>query len=208
MKEIALRIIDFVYSIPILDRFLSFRSWRRRGWASPSPGKVKWQVLERYGIPSAIWVETGTYKGDTTAWLAPRFRHVYSIEPSQQLANKAKQRFQNIANVIIINEKSEIAFPILLPTLSGDISFYLDGHYSAGITFQGPIDTPILAELQSIELHLARWNRVAILVDDVRCFDPSNPEYSHYPSRSYLTQFAERNSLEWTIEHDIFCAWR
>lgn len=68
------------------------------------------------------------------------------------------------------------------------------------------MDTPITAELREVEKHLARLDHVAVLVDDVRCFDPSLPEYATYPSRDWLVEWATSHGLSWTIEHDIFVA--
>lgn len=44
-------------------------NWLKRGFASPAPQFVKWLVLEKWG-GKHTWVETGTYKGETTAHLA------------------------------------------------------------------------------------------------------------------------------------------
>lgn len=52
------------------------------------------------------------------------------------------------------------------------------------------------------------WEKATVLVDDFRCFDPANPEYATYPRRVWLVEWAERNDLSWTIEHDIFAAFK
>ena len=155
-------------------------------------------------MAEGTWVETGTYVGDTTAILAKQARQVYSIEPAPALSSRAQQRFAKYKNVEIIRGTSEAVFPVLLPKLSGDVSFWLDGHYSAGETFKGGQDTPIRQELDAIAAILPQLGRVVILVDDVRCFDPSLPEFSDYPSRDWLVEWAGRLNLKWHIEHDIF----
>jgi len=188
-------------------RAASFRKWSEREWAMPAPKAVKRAVLSRYGHLSGTWVETGTYYGDTTAFLAKTGQHVFSIEPSPELARIAVERFKGFHNVTILEGLSENRLPQLLGEISGPVSFWLDGHFSAGVTFQGPRDTPIREELAAIEAHLSRLGTAVILVDDVRCFEPSNPDFLGYPSRGWLVGWAERNSLVWTIEHDIFVAW-
>jgi hypothetical protein len=65
-------------------------------------------------------------------------------------------------------------------------------------------DTPIRQELDAIAAILPHLGRVVILVDDVRCFDPSLPEFSDYPSRDWLVEWAGRLNLRCHIEHDIF----
>jgi hypothetical protein len=182
------------------------REWIERSYAAPSLAHIKRAVLHRLGYPDAVWVETGTFMGDTAAMLADRSKCVYTIEPDLALFEKAKFRFANDSKVKPIHGLSEDVFPTLLPTLSGTINFWLDGHYSGGFTHKGPTDCPVRAELQNIENNLARFEKVAVLIDDMRCFDPSIPEYSDYPSLDYLVDWARKNRLAWNIEHDIFVA--
>ena len=184
------------------------KAWEKSGYAVPAPVKVKWAVLHRHGTPGANWIETGTYQGETTAFLARRAQMVHSIEPEPTLAAQARERFRNHDNVAIIEALSEEALDGLMSSIDGCLSLWLDGHYSAGITYQGPQDTPIREELAAVERHLGRFPTITVLVDDVRCFDPSNPGYSQYPTRTWLVEWADRNGLTWTIEHDIFVATR
>jgi hypothetical protein len=166
----------------------------------------KQKVLLRNGLRDATWVETGTYMGDTTSVLSKVAKMVYSIEPEPALFSKAEQRFSNTSNVKIIKGLSEDVFPKLLPTLSGNVCFWLDGHYSAGITFKGPQETPIIDELTGIGRNITQMGKVVVMVDDVRCFDPSNPEFSAYPPVGFLVDWARKHNLTWHIEQDIFIA--
>ena len=182
------------------------REWKKRGYGVPAPAAVKESVFLRYNIPGSSWVETGTWLGDTTDFLSGFAKHVWSIEPGPELARNAKQRFLDRRNVTIVEGQSEDQLGPILDQIPGDVCLWLDGHFSAGDTFQGPMDTPIEAELRLVQDHLGRLGRVTVLVDDVRCFDPSIPEYSSYPSRSSLVSWADSCKLDWTIEHDIFIA--
>ena len=174
----------------------------------PAPQDVKWAVLERYGSGAQTWVETGTYLGDTTALLARWAPTVFTIEPEPTLASNAAKRFEATPGVTVMTATSELALPQILQSLTGTVSFWLDGHYSAGNTFLSDNETPITAELAEIERHLARLSHVAVLVDDMRCFDPTQQAFASYPSRSFAVDWANRNALSWTIEHDIFVAWK
>ncbi len=174
----------------------------------PAPREVKWAILHRYGIPTATWIETGTFLGDTTAFLAQTARWVYSIEPEPRLAESARKRFSNSSNVTIIEGLSEDVLEELVVSTNGPLALWLDGHFSAGITHRGPQDTPIRDELAIIEKNLGRFTSLTVLVDDVRCFAPHDPNYANYPSLIWLVQWADRNCLEWTIEQDIFIARR
>ena len=182
-------------------------SWKAVGYAPPSPQYVKRGVMLRYGIASGVWIESGTFRGATTEFLANSASHVYSIEPSAKLARQAQKRFKPNQKVTIIEGLSEDILPDLLKDQHGKVSFWLDGHWSGGTTFKGPKDTPIREELLAIEQNLDHLEKITVLIDDVRCFDPANPEYSEYPTRSYLVAWADTNHLSWTIEQDIFVAW-
>jgi hypothetical protein len=131
---------------------------------------------------------------------------VYSIEPEPTLAANAKNFFSNIKNIEIINGTSESVLPDLLKKIKGDINFWLDGHYSAGVTFKGKSDTPIMEELAAIGEHRSHLGKITVLVDDIRCFNPHLPEYAAYPPVTALTEWAQQNGLRWHIEHDIFVA--
>lgn len=183
----------------------TFLDWKSRGFAAPAPQAVKLQVLLRNSLPNTTWVETGTYLGDTCEFLSRIATRVYSTEPGPELYTKAKARFQQVAHVSIHNEISETFLPSLLPTLSGNVCFWLDGHYSAGVTFAGPNDTPLREELKAIEDNLRNFENVSCLVDDIR-YCGKRHEYGLYPSLSELVAFADTCDLEWHIEHDIFVA--
>ncbi len=194
---------------PVYRFFSSIRDsfqWAERGYAAPSPHFIRRECLLRNGLPSATWVETGTFLGQTTQLLAKHATKVYSIEPEPKLFARAQKLFSSQKHVEILNGSSEDVFPVLLPHLRGDVNFWLDGHYSAGITFKGAQDTPILDELASISRNIDSFGKICVLVDDIRCFNPLLPEYSTYPSLDTLVDWAIEHKLNWHIEHDIFIA--
>lgn len=178
-------------------------TWGRRGFTMPAPATVKRSVLDRYGDPYGTWVETGTYLGETTRHLARRARRVYTIEPSPQLAARAKQSLSGCSNVDVLHGLSEDLFTDLVAGLDGSVSFWLDGHTSGGVTFHGPQVTPIRGELAAIAANVSRFTRLAVLVDDFRGFGDIDGDY---PSRDFLVEWSRRLGLTWTVEHDIFIA--
>jgi hypothetical protein len=183
---------------------IAFFTWFKSGFKSPAPTFVKWAVLRRYSLPGTTWVETGTYFGDTAKYLSKNASHVYSIEPSLFFAHQAVKRFERNKRITILNGISEVELPKLLPTLPPTVNFWLDGHFSAGNTFQGPSDTPIRQELGAISDNWLHFQKITIFVDDVRCFDPDLEGYETYPSREWLVQWADQHDLKWIVEHDIF----
>jgi hypothetical protein len=143
---------------------------------------------------------------ETTILIASGGNIVHTIEPETKLYERAKKVCKKYPNVNIYNDISENVFPELLPKLNGDINFWLDGHYSGGITFQGPCDTPILSEINCISANIEQFDKICVFIDDVRCFKPVLKKYSEYPTIDTLVEWATSNKLNWEIEHDIFIA--
>lgn len=183
-------------------------SWKSRGYAPPSPQSVKLQCLLRYAPADCAWIETGTYLGATTEFLAAAGGRVITIEPEPKLFNAAVERLRGFPNVTVLNGTSESCLPEAIASVNGNIAFWLDGHYSEGITFQGVRDTPIIFELDAISSNISRLGKVSVLVDDVRCFRTRHSGYANYPLVTYLIDWANNNDFDWSIEHDIFCAIR
>jgi len=203
MKKIIKAIAVVKILLEAIEKYSEMRKWRARGYLENSPQLVKENVFVKYGIQNAQWVETGTYFGATTNFLADRFAYVHSIEPSIDLFKQAEERFMG-RNVKLYNDVSENVLPELLPQLSGEINFWLDGHYSAGVTFKGDSDCPVEDELNIINQNLPLFSKVTILIDDVRCFLSTLDTYNSYPSIDYLVDWARKNQFNWRVEHDIF----
>jgi len=161
--------------------------WIKRDFGDPSPAIIKRLLLRRIG-GRGIWIESGTFKGETTEFLSSFSKMVYSIEPSSELFARAVNKFSKFTNVEIIHGLSEDCLSGVLNKLTW------------------PSDTPILAELEIISSNIRRFTQVSVFVDDVRCFDPSQRIYASYPSKDELVYWANRHNLNWMIEHDIFIA--
>lgn len=189
-----------------VDSRAAFRWWRRE-WAAPAAPAVKRRVLKRYSIPGATWVETGTYRGDTTAFLARLGASVVSLEPDPDLFANARRRFALNGRISLINGTSEEALESVVEDLNGPVCFWLDGHFSGAGTYQSGNDTPIAWELDVIARRIPTLQAVSVLVDDFREFPSvSSLKGSTYPTRQSLVEWAVVNDLAWSVEHDIFIA--
>lgn len=171
--------------------------------------QTKEAVLTRHGIAGAVWIETGTYLGDTTEFLAlGGAKMVFSIEPGPKLFADAVERFRDFTNVQILCGLSEEVLPTLLPKIGGpDVCFWLDGHYTDELTYRGPQDTPIVDELAAIASHIRRWTRTVVLIDDVHLFTGKMHVYGRYPPIREVMDWCKRHKLRHTIASDIFIAW-
>ena len=48
----------------------SFKNWRARNFSPPSPDVIKHQILANNNLKDSLWIETGTYYGETTKLLS------------------------------------------------------------------------------------------------------------------------------------------
>jgi SAM-dependent methyltransferase len=175
--------------------------WDREGRPVPPPHIFKQRAVrsyaKRYGVKTLV--ETGTYLGDMVEAMKKDFKQVYSIELSKDLYEKAKERFDGEGNIELIHGDSATELGVLLDKLDHPALFWLDGHYSAGITARGEKDTPIYEELEHIFKHKIPGH--VVLIDDAREFgtDPA------YPSVEELTAFiiGKNPKAEILVEDDI-----
>ena len=122
------------------------KEWERRGRPAPPPHIVKQRAIrefaERFGVK--VLIETGTYYGDVVEAMKTYFNRIYSIELSNELYENAKRRFAGDDRIMIIHGDSGIELGKLIAGLDQPALFWLDGHYSAGVTAKGDKDTPFL----------------------------------------------------------------
>jgi len=142
-----------------------------RGEYPLPPQSVKLAVI-RHNIPNpppSIFIETGTYYGDTVAAIKDLFSSVISIEVDEALYKKACARFASEKNVHITHGDCAREMPTILATLHEPAVFWLDGHYSGGETGKGEVEDPIQISLNQIANHSVREH--VLLIDDARTFD-------------------------------------
>jgi len=178
--------------------------WLFSGCKSPSPQKIKMRVLKRHSVSGLPWVETGTYLGDTTRYLSSLTDKVVSIEPELSLFKFATKRLKKFKNVEIRNGSSEEIFERICNEMLEGANFWLDGHFSGDVTFQGEMISPIELELKHITKLITKGADVSVFIDDFRLFVEKRE--LGYPDPITLVNWAKLNNLNWTVEHDIFIA--
>lgn len=141
-----------------------------------------------------IFIETGTFLGDTIEFFKNNFKELYSIELSKDLAERATKRFNADHHIKIIQGNSATELKSILAKITSQCIFWLDGHYSTEfwlgdeyiITAKGDKNTPILKELSQIADHSLKDH--IILIDDARLFIGK----SDYPSIAKLKKFISK----------------
>jgi hypothetical protein len=175
-------------------------AWERKGKPIPPPHMAKQRILreyaKRYGLRALV--ESGTYHGDMVEVMKADFDRIYSVELSRELYERAKKRFRGADHIELIPGDSSIALGRIMAELNQPALFWLDGHWSGGVTARGPKDTPIYEELRHI-LNAPDRGHV-ILVDDARCFGVD----AGYPTVEELSEFikSKRSSVDITVQDD------
>jgi hypothetical protein len=162
-----------------------YRQWIADGRPVPPPHVVKQDTVIEFGhrfrIP--VFIESGTYLGQMVHAVKEVFPEIYSIELGTQLFERVQKEFAQAQHITILHGDSGEILGQILDRIQKPCLFWLDGHFSEGITVRGAVDTPIRSELRQILRHpLAR--RHVILIDDARLFTGE----SHYPTIGYLRE--------------------
>ena len=160
--------------LPIKLR-LEYRAWLRNDRTGPAPRVVKHDTVVTLATEFGLrtFVETGTYLGTMVNAVKHTFSTIFSIELDRHLASHAARRFVRERHVRIIQGDSAARLAELLATIEEPTLFWLDAHFSGGVTASGGADEPIMREVQSISRHPLATRHV-VLVDDARLFAGAN----------------------------------
>ena len=173
------------------------RAWEKQGRPSPPPHVIKEELIRDYAktFKTHILIETGTYLGDMVHAMRKSFTHIISFELDQTLAAQAQERFAGDTHIEIVQGDSGKLLGNYLANINEPCLFWLDGHYSGGVTAKGALETPIKNELTAILSHPIDGH--VILIDDARCFTGEND----YPTLDELKRLvADR---KFSLEHDV-----
>ena len=161
-----------------------YARWIKEGKPFPPARKVKEGIVDTYRRMTGYntLVETGTYYGDMVFAHLNNFKKIYSIELDNWLCSEAQKRFKAFPHVKIMQGDSGKVLTEIIEKLDAPAIFWLDGHYSGGITALGEKITPIFEELKII--FSTKLNH-ALLIDDARLFTGNDG----YPTLEELKRF-------------------
>ena len=165
-----------------------------RAWGGPMNGQ-RWRCLMFAELvhktaPKAI-IETGTYLGTTTEWLAAFQLPVFTCEADPENFGFAKARLGATPNVRVLPADSRAFLTQLLrgPLGAGPNLFYLDAHWND--------DLPLAQELEII---FGRSLDSVVVIDDFEV--PGDPGYGFDDygagkalTAAYISGVAERFKL-------------
>jgi hypothetical protein len=152
--------------------------WKLSGRPVPPPHIVKQKIIKGYAERCKLntFIETGTFMGEMIDAVLHTFSRIISVEVDQSLAERAQKKFSADSHVTIIRGDSSNVLPAIVADIKESCLFWLDAHYSGGVTGKSNIETPIIEELNILFNHYA-FNHV-ILIDDAREFTGDN----NYPT--------------------------
>jgi hypothetical protein len=182
--------------MPEFVRNIYFERLRKRGLQHlQNRHRVKQLAVQYYQrkYNSNILVETGTYLGDMVWAQKDYFKKIYSIELGLELWENAVNRFKDYPYIFILQGDSGQTLNEVIPLLDEIAVFWLDGHYSAGITAKGEKECPIFEELEAV--FKSDLNHI-LLIDDAMLFDGT----ADYPTMTELERFVFDNRPESNIE--------
>jgi len=114
-----------------------------------------------------VFVETGTYYGNTIFAVEPFFNTLHTIEIKQEFYDYVQSQYTG-NKIKFYNGDSSIIFNSILPSIEENTIFFLDGHWSAGNTGKGQKDCPLIEEVTSIYTYFKK--SAILIIDDYRLF--------------------------------------
>lgn len=151
----------FIYSQPALITFAK----KIHGRSGPLETKAYQQIKKAFN--PILFIETGTYNGETSRKASLLFKHVYTVELSNYYYHQARQQSSEQENISFSNMKSKDFLPIVLKKTSEKRLFWLDAHCSLGKTEGGSVDEVLTEELEVLKSDYFNEHDV-ILIDDLR----------------------------------------
>jgi hypothetical protein len=128
------------------------------------PQKLAVLLRDRLNLKRAI--ETGTYRGGSTRILSGLFPSVITIEVVPALARAAETSLAGIAGIDVRQGDSSDVLPRVVDAATPTL-YWLDGHWSGGVTGGAEAECPVLAEISAIA---GGHPDDCILIDDARLF--------------------------------------
>ena len=137
-----------------------------------------------------IFVETGTFRGETIDIIKDDFNHIYSVELSEHYYKGVVQKFGENSNITLLNSDSAKALKKIMASIQERPTiFWLDAHWCVADATAGELSQcPLLDELGAIsQLN----DESMIIIDDARLFltTPGKPhEISDWPTFHDITK--------------------
>lgn len=155
---------------------------------------------------SRVFLEAGTFVGNTAMRCSGDFEKVVTIELDPILHQQAKTYLSRRSNVLCLEGDALKLLPsVLEKTDIRDALVFLDGHFSGGATAHGELAEPACEEITVLAKYRDKIN--AVIIDDFRCFGRDEG----WPKRSRLLATIENSfgdGFDYTVHLDQVLIWR
>lgn len=135
------------------------------------------------------FIETGTLNGlGVQLALDSGFQWAITIELGDTLHAGARSKFTGNDRVITLQGDSSKVLPEVLETFKGTpFTYWLDGHYSGGVTALGEKESPLMEELEAI---LSRGvDGELIYIDDMRIYRDFNDKINTIAIKELIKEY-------------------
>ena len=141
------------------------------------PEELAQKLRDAYGLQ--WFIETGTYRANTTQWAGANFANVVTIEAYPPYHERATRVLAHLPNVQAVLGNSGEMLAKILPAASAVV--WLDAHWMGNMeaSFENGMECPILAEIDALN---ATEMPHYILIDDARLFI-DGPERTAHPEQ-------------------------
>jgi hypothetical protein len=173
------------------------RRWKQKQQTN-FPHLLKQRTVLDYASTSGArtFIETGTYFGFMLQACLGRFDRLISIEIEPHFYKRAQKVFGRQSNVTLLHGDSAKLLPELLGTIKCPCLFWLDAHYSGGLTGKASLETPIRGELEAILSHSYRHT---VLIDDASCFNGRQD----YPEIAWIERVSKKGGYSMFLTDNI-----
>ena len=179
--------------VDIRDPIVAFAYHRKPQIPVPHAIKARAVINQARGHNVRVLVETGTCLGEMARKCSKHLKQIWTIELSETLAVEAARRLARRRNVRVLCGENSGLLPQILAGIREPVVFWLDAHYSGGVTAKGATECPLERELQIIAEHACQDH--IILIDDVRLMGSGD-----YPSLDRVCELARRINPTYRID--------
>ncbi len=171
------------------------------------PPRLTRDLATALGLRAAV--ETGTYQGYSARVLAEIFATVHTIELSPELAATARETLRDVENVTVHQGSSTDLLGSIVRSATGPHFYWLDGHWSGGLTAGAENECPVIEEIGIIDGGEYAADS-AILVDDARLFllppPPPHDREQWPPLTELVDALREKHDRYVTVLEDVVVA--
>lgn len=146
------------------------------------------------------FVETGSYKGETSIMASSQYEHVFSIEIDNKLYEESynKVKLEGLSNLTLLHGDSVSLLPNIMKIVKEGAIFFIDAHQSGvDSSWNQKERVPILSEL-AIILD-AEVGPSVFIINDLRLWKQGVWDWVHISNQNILKVFTSRG-----YEFDVF----